>query len=239
MVAHAHHVKNLALALSLAVMMIGCGRSDDLGNGALGLTGKGVVVCTDTNCPAINMTINSPNAIGGRLEARTGEDVNWEFNIITDVQHDRDLRIWVLEKPQGLECSGSGSEKIRCSGRFYEVMDLKPGVFVVARDVSRCRLETPQAAQDCQNGLKNIPGDVELKQNAAVIANPNYNTVDPRFTTDQGPQLGANSGLKGCGTGMLGGVLQGLAGGGGPLMNGLMGCFTGYVGGLAEPQPQN
>jgi hypothetical protein len=224
----------LVAALWLSSIAVGCGRREDIAvetertsANSLGLTD---VPCTKESCPQLPVYIDGPNG-STQIVANLEQENSMTFSAKAERGSTRQVKMRVYFGPEQCKNKWTGQDTAQVSCSWRPTDPTQSGkIKAIARDVSYC-LEKLKQNPACQDMAKAIPDmDKELEFQYSVEDNAPQ-LIDPAFIENPGAQFGANGGLRGCGMGMLSGVVGVLQG---SFMPAIMGCVTGYIGGLTQ-----
>lgn len=222
----------------IAATISACGSSEPVTakkDNSAGLTGD--IPCTKGSCPPIQLFLNASPMQAGVL---IGDTANQQPFMITGGPSgsSRDIRMMAFNPPKGGEFIGQGSLNIQASYKSIEAVQAQAPIEVVIRDVSRCRMAAPHAGNQCENLQATGLEAFEHRQqfNWQIIEAPIEQFMDPTFIAQQGPLLGANSGMTGCAQGFIQGGLGGLTGGSPiqAILGGAVGCLGNSFGNLGQ-----
>jgi hypothetical protein len=226
----------ILIGIAIATGFVACGDRDrpDLNVERTSGDSFGIaeVPCVKGSCPSVPLYIDGPNG-SSQVLGNLDQDNSIRFSAKAEQAASRQIKMRVYYGPD--QCknnwSGQDSAEVSCSWRPNDLSQ-SGKIKAIARDVSYC-LEKYKQSASCQDMSKSIP-DVDKEQEFQYSVEDNApQMIDPAFIENPGPQYGANGGLRGCGMGMLSGVIGVLQG---SFMPAVMGCVNGYIGGLQQTQ---
>ncbi len=187
------------------------------------------IPCDKTNkCPIVPMAINANPLQNGRLMGTVTAKEPWTFTGIAQGDKSRDYRMFAFNPPASGNFLGQGTLSIRVEYNAFEATEGQVPIDVIMRDVSRCKFNAVGRESLCEDLTQKGFEAFELKTSVPWSITDGEIITDPSFTSDQGPQLGAQGGMVGCTQGFLPGLLGGITSGSmiGGIFRGALGCIS-------------